>query len=392
MKFVGRNISKNSVNQFREVLLAFTNGVWKCENQAGLNVNKRFFSAMPEQYHVGEVAEQLKQVKFNKDLECSVTIVGRVLSGMQSQQLRGSDHSNGFMVSYWNSDRQNSYCTVQIQDGKLQQQFEQQIKLGDIIAVKGYLHTILSQQLQVVATRMASVVDCPQYILDLPTTMPFLPSQNQGGGNLDYVPEDLEGKWLHMLQNPQQWWDMREDNEQGSNRPAFKHRTHKDRALWVNSQLPLQYMEALQDESRLPERYPGWKVLLENPEEFWDNHNNRKNDKFPHFIHKKTGAALWYDGDRAPQEVRAFYQAINTEGYDGSRPSEPWEDLFQNPGSWIDRRQSKTNQNSPDFIHHEPRQDGLRYGLWLDSCKQEIKDRLKEQEQFGIEFASAFAF
>eukprot|EP01025_Chloroclados_australasicus_P059685 TRINITY_DN755_c0_g3_i1.p1 TRINITY_DN755_c0_g3~~TRINITY_DN755_c0_g3_i1.p1 ORF type:complete len:386 (-),score=36.42 TRINITY_DN755_c0_g3_i1:192-1349(-) len=323
----------------------------------------------------------LVKVKYSDDYQCNLTIAGRVASQpvLQNQQQQAQ-----FMLRFLTKDDRLSYCQVEL-SGEVCQRI-QNVSEGDILVIKGYLLPVSGSLYRIAAAQIANLVNAPQKILDIPIAkVSGLKDQPQ-----EAAPDaqDTQAKWDHLLKNPNQWWDMREENEPGSRRPAFQHRTQKDIALWINpAAMPDKVDLILSGDGELAAKFPGWKRLMAHPEEFWDNHAIRPTERHPHFVHKMTGKALWYDENNATPEQQQFFANVTDPEYDGPKPTDPWEDLFKNPGKWYDNRQKKTNERAPDFSTVQQREDGTRTGLWLGTCPQDKREKLEELDSSGVQFA-----
>eukprot|EP01026_Neomeris_dumetosa_P063567 TRINITY_DN6032_c0_g4_i4.p1 TRINITY_DN6032_c0_g4~~TRINITY_DN6032_c0_g4_i4.p1 ORF type:complete len:413 (+),score=39.78 TRINITY_DN6032_c0_g4_i4:178-1239(+) len=316
--------------------------------------------------------QQIKKVMYDKDMECSVTLIGRVVSKPELVKQTGK-----FVLGLLTPEEKHNYCQIET-SGVLSVQTQASISLGNVVAVKGVLQSFSGPRFTVSASKLVLVVDPPIAIANIPP-----PPLSKDQFAQDEVPEDVEGKWQHLLQNPSDWWDMREDNEEGSNRPAFRHKRAKNRALWINDYTPQSYLQAIQNGECNLKKFPGWRMLLQSPDDFWDNRYNRKTEKHPHFIHKASGSALWYNYYTATPEYQKFYGDLKNTEYKGSRPTDPWEDLLQHPGNWVDKRRSKTNDNAPDFTNIQFVKLGQHYGLWLEGCPKEIQAKLTELDETG---------
>ncbi|XP_031128232.1 protein OSB2, chloroplastic-like [Ipomoea triloba] len=120
--------------------------------------------------------------------------------------------------------------------------------------------------------------------------------------------------WWDLIRNPNDWWDCRERKSEGklkAKHPDFKHK-NKGVALWLNN-APNSVLKGLEGvEFRSKQQVKGaefrskqqvksekeehWKSLVENPDKWWDNRLNKRNEKYPDFKNKESGEALWLNG------------------------------------------------------------------------------------------------
>eukprot|EP01026_Neomeris_dumetosa_P048011 TRINITY_DN41388_c0_g1_i3.p1 TRINITY_DN41388_c0_g1~~TRINITY_DN41388_c0_g1_i3.p1 ORF type:complete len:389 (+),score=59.77 TRINITY_DN41388_c0_g1_i3:147-1169(+) len=255
------------------------------------------------------------------------------------------------------------------------------LKQGDVICVSGYIMGISTLQAsQVTVTSRSSIEESsfeiqPSRAVRSTTSelYPKLPVI------MDYdVPKSFPELWEHMFANLEQYWDMRDQNAEdnrGDRSPSFVHKTLKQRGLWMDEDLPQEYEQWIA-EGKVPVAYPGWKLLREKPSEFWRKSKNAP-EKAPSFVHKATQCGIWYHETEASQEQTQFMKAISSPDFEGEKPQDPWEDLFEHPEHWKDIRLSKTNPRAPDF------RDALHpngVALWLDSADAGVLERLEEMK------------
>lgn len=105
--------------------------------------------------------------------------------------------------------------------------------------------------------------------------------------------------WWDLIKNPNDWLDYRELKSEGkvkARHPDFKHEK-KGVGLWLNK-APNSVLKGLQGvDFRSKQVSSGkeehWKSLVENPDKWWDNRLNKRNEKSPDFKNKESGEALW---------------------------------------------------------------------------------------------------
>ncbi|KAD6118747.1 hypothetical protein E3N88_10018 [Mikania micrantha] len=113
--------------------------------------------------------------------------------------------------------------------------------------------------------------------------------------------------WRDLLTNPKQWLDNREKKRKGlvkANYPDFSHKDTRA-GLWLDK-APVDVLQGLGQLEffSLPNNNKGenvkgvdsWKHLIENPNKWWDNRLDKKNEKGPDFKNKDSGKALWLGG------------------------------------------------------------------------------------------------
>ncbi|XP_021901600.1 protein OSB3, chloroplastic/mitochondrial-like isoform X2 [Carica papaya] len=116
------------------------------------------------------------------------------------------------------------------------------------------------------------------------------------------------GSWKDLLDNPQEWWDYRDDKKKGLVKPKFPDFKRKDggHALWLNKipRLVLKKLETVEldrpvskfKQFKQQKGDESWKNLVENPNKWWDNRLDKRTEKYPDFKHKETGECLWLSG------------------------------------------------------------------------------------------------
>lgn len=121
----------------------------------------------------------------------------------------------------------------------------------------------------------------------------------------DIVIDEASDSWNHLIENPKEWWDHRENKVNGLVKPRHPDFKSKDSSfsLWLNKApnwvLPkLEGLEfdVLVPKARVVKQLKGeesWKDLVQNPDKWWDNRIDKRNAKAPDFKHKETGEALW---------------------------------------------------------------------------------------------------
>ncbi|XP_054786156.1 protein OSB2, chloroplastic-like isoform X2 [Prosopis cineraria] len=130
--------------------------------------------------------------------------------------------------------------------------------------------------------------------------------------------DPLLSSWRELLKDPKQWWDCRDSKRKqlvNFKFPDFKRKDGTlslwlDRApIWVLSELEGLEFDALILKSKQAKEQNGsdlkskqgneqkddasWRDVVENPDKWWDNRSNKKNERYPDFKHKETGEALW---------------------------------------------------------------------------------------------------
>ncbi|KAI3670455.1 hypothetical protein L1987_87790 [Smallanthus sonchifolius] len=113
--------------------------------------------------------------------------------------------------------------------------------------------------------------------------------------------QSIHGSWRDLLTNPKQWLDKREDKRKGlvkANFPDFKHKdTHA--GLWLDK-APVGVLQGLgqleffrpPNKDEKVKDGESWKHLIENPNKWWDNRVDKKNQKGPDFKNKDSACHL----------------------------------------------------------------------------------------------------
>ncbi|KAH0853449.1 hypothetical protein HID58_093224 [Brassica napus] len=119
------------------------------------------------------------------------------------------------------------------------------------------------------------------------------------------VMDEASDSWNHLIENPKDWWDHRENKANGLVKPRHPDFKSKDSSLslwlnkapsWVLPKLEGLEFDVLVRKGRGVKQLKGeesWKELVENPDKWWDNRIDKRNAKAPDFKHKETGEALW---------------------------------------------------------------------------------------------------
>ncbi|KAL1205275.1 Protein OSB2 [Cardamine amara subsp. amara] len=119
------------------------------------------------------------------------------------------------------------------------------------------------------------------------------------------VMDEASDSWNHLIENPKEWWDHRENKVNGLVKPRHPDFKSKDSSLslwlnkapnWVLPKLEGLEFDVLVPKARVVKQLKGeesWKDLVQNPDKWWDNRIDKRNAKAPDFKHKETGEALW---------------------------------------------------------------------------------------------------
>ncbi|GMH03156.1 hypothetical protein Nepgr_004995 [Nepenthes gracilis] len=138
------------------------------------------------------------------------------------------------------------------------------------------------------------------------------------------------GHWKDLVNNPEQWFDYRNDKRAGTVNPKYPDFKHKEGRLplWLSSApkwiLPeiegLEFATQIQKTKKVgghkDSARPGdgsWKDLVENPDKWWDNRSNKFSKNAPDFKHKGTGEALWLN--KAPEWVSLKLPPVKSKGF-----------------------------------------------------------------------------
>ncbi|KAH7415738.1 hypothetical protein KP509_14G058600 [Ceratopteris richardii] len=108
-----------------------------------------------------------------------------------------------------------------------------------------------------------------------------------------------------------------------------------------------------------------WTELFENPSNFWDNRNKKKNVNSPDFRHKSRPISLWINDVNIPAWVpeRLSSGCLDVSKEDPYPKSERlWQEFFTCPSEWWDNRAKKLSLKSPDFKNKSTGE-----ALWINS-------------------------
>eukprot|EP00930_Biecheleria_cincta_P047026 TRINITY_DN3252_c0_g1_i3.p1 TRINITY_DN3252_c0_g1~~TRINITY_DN3252_c0_g1_i3.p1 ORF type:complete len:287 (-),score=48.44 TRINITY_DN3252_c0_g1_i3:115-975(-) len=110
---------------------------------------------------------------------------------------------------------------------------------------------------------------------------------------LDDVPVSTRQRWEDVISNPHDWWDNRE-TKNNPRAPDFK-KKDKDVALWLNT-CPDELLEQIDNlPRRVSLRQQQWEDVISNPDDWWDIRENKRNPRAPDLKKKDDSVALWLD-------------------------------------------------------------------------------------------------
>ncbi|PON68629.1 Single-stranded DNA-binding protein [Parasponia andersonii] len=111
--------------------------------------------------------------------------------------------------------------------------------------------------------------------------------------------------WNDLIDHPKKWWDYRNGKLNGVVNPKHPDFKYKDgsHALWLSSapQWVSSKLEGLDFDVPIPKSKDVngskgdelWNDLLKNPNKWWDNRVDKRNERAPDFKHKETNEVLW---------------------------------------------------------------------------------------------------
>ncbi|KAF6142355.1 hypothetical protein GIB67_023380 [Kingdonia uniflora] len=91
-----------------------------------------------------------------------------------------------------------------------------------------------------------------------------------------------------------------------------------------------------------------WKDLVENPNQWWDNRNNKIHPKGPDFMHKDSWKGLWLNVapkwvDMLNLEELEFRRRKGVTARSREFLESLWKNLVEKPTQWMDNRKIKVN-------------------------------------------------
>ncbi|MEW5307983.1 MAG: hypothetical protein WDW36_010349 [Sanguina aurantia] len=177
-----------------------------------------------------------------------------------------------------------------------------------------------------------------------------------------------EPAWQLLVNAPEQYYDNR-INKSNPKAPDFKHKTSGE-ALWL-SDMPAWAAQRVQAIPLPKSKDDAWGAVLDAPDQYYDNRETKLNPRGPDFKHKTNGEALWVKD--APQWVLEKLQGMpaSQSTQRGVGKDALWEAVFATPGEYFDNRESKLNPKAPDFKHKVSGE-----ALWVIDASQWVLDRL----------------
>ncbi|XP_048337266.2 protein OSB2, chloroplastic [Ziziphus jujuba] len=116
--------------------------------------------------------------------------------------------------------------------------------------------------------------------------------------------------WRDLLDNPKEWSDYRSKKRDGLVKPKYPDFKRKDgsQAIWLNSapKWVLSKLEGLEFGNQIKNSKGTkqskdvlWKDLVDNPDKWWDNRQDKFKESQPDFKHKENGEVLWLNSSPA---------------------------------------------------------------------------------------------
>ncbi|KAL0890045.1 hypothetical protein Bca101_014028 [Brassica carinata] len=302
---------------------------------AAVSGKKQRAKAPPEAKKKEKELCRPNEIAYEKETANWVNLTGFVDQPVQFEASPDGKFWAGTVISQRSASDTSAFWIPIIFEGDLAKTADRYISKDDLIHVSGKLFIdspppnmtyaqsnvqVLVQSLSFVQPASSPVVISSSkkeesYIKKQPASSPLVMSSSEkeeidikkypARGKKNIVVDEASDSWNHLIENPKEWWDHRENKANGLVKPRHPDFKSKDSSLslWLNKApawvLPkLQGLEfgVLVPKGRAVKQLKGeesWKELVENPDKWWDNRIDKRNAKAPDFKHKETGEALW---------------------------------------------------------------------------------------------------
>ncbi|XP_010529300.1 PREDICTED: protein OSB2, chloroplastic isoform X2 [Tarenaya hassleriana] len=239
-----------------------------------------------------------KEIVFQPEVGNWVNLIGFVDQPVQFEASSDGKFWAGTVISQRSDSDSSAFWVPIIFEGDLAKIAARYVKKDDQIHISGKL--FIDSPPPNVTYAQASVQVMVQNLNFVhPTTakvMKISSSENGEGGTKKRPPgrpkkvtatEEASDTWKHLLVNPKDWWDHRDNKANGSVKPRHPDFKRKDGSLslWLNKapDWVLPELEGIKfdvpvskpREVKQRTKEESWKDLVQNPDKWWDNRSNK---------------------------------------------------------------------------------------------------------------------
>ncbi|XP_010538289.1 PREDICTED: protein OSB4, chloroplastic [Tarenaya hassleriana] len=258
-----------------------------------------------------------KEIPYQPKVANSVNLIGYVNQPVQFEASSDGKFWAGTVVSHGSSsdsssvsDSDHNLWIPVIFEGDLARTAACHLKKDDRIHIAGQLFVdILPSGANLGQANVQVMVQSLHFVDNSLATKAFAMSDQEGvlkhSANVTRFGGVGAERWHDLLHNPEEWWDYRENKQNGMVNPKHPDFKKKDGSLalwlntapkWVLSDLEGVKFDTPVSKPRQVKQDNGgesWTDLLANPSNWWDNRLDKKHPRSPDFKHKETGVSLW---------------------------------------------------------------------------------------------------
>uniref|UniRef100_A0A1J3CNG7 Protein OSB2, chloroplastic n=1 Tax=Noccaea caerulescens TaxID=107243 RepID=A0A1J3CNG7_NOCCA len=272
------------------------------------------------------------EIAYNTEVANWVNLIGSVDQSVQFEASSDGKFWAGTVISQKSDSDSSAFWIPIIFEGDLAKTAARYIKKNDLIHVSGKLFidspppnmTYAQSNVQVLVQSLSFVQPASppmvipsseleesgvkkrparakkDVVMDEASDIPVLARAKK-----NIVMDEASDSWNHLIENPKEWRDHRDNKAKGLVKPRHPDFKNKDSSVslwlnkapdWVLPKLEGLEFDVLVPKARVVKQLKGeesWKDLVQNPDKWWDNRIDKRNAKAPDFKHKETGEALW---------------------------------------------------------------------------------------------------
>ncbi|KAI4352714.1 hypothetical protein L6164_006936 [Bauhinia variegata] len=253
------------------------------------------------------------EIPFQPKVANSINIIGHVRMPLQFQTSADGKSWAGTVIKREKSPTSPELWIPAIFEGDLAHIAACHLKENDCIHVAGQLYAdppfvdekLGQSNVQILVQDLNFVQGYPEYNRSAVSEQEEISSSSE---SVTKVSGSLLDSWRDLLDNPKDWSDYRDKKLNKLVNPRYPDFKRKDGrvSLWLDNKAPkwvLSKLEGLEfdvhvakpTQSKERKVDESWRELVENPNKWWDNRSNKRNQRAPDFKHKETGEALWLD-------------------------------------------------------------------------------------------------
>lgn len=253
-----------------------------------------------------------REIAYQPEVANWVNLIGFVDQPVQFEASSDGKFWAGTVISQRSGSDSSAFWVPIIFEGDLAKIAAHYIKKDDQIHISGRLFidspppnmTYAQANVQVMVQNLHFVQPSTSVMTNASSEKEESGTKKRPGRTKKVTDEPLD-TWKHLLENPENWWDHRDNKANGLVKPRHPDFKRKDGSLslWLNKapDWVLPQLEGLKfdvpvskpREVKQRTREESWKDLVQNPDKWWDNRSDKRNLKAPDFKHKETGEALW---------------------------------------------------------------------------------------------------